>query len=278
LTFYSDDVKICYNLSYNETTGKNVSYISIAIMQTALPRLIRGDRKGIENPSRPIESGRGRLAGFWRPGRFLFYWALVFILSFSFLYKLGFVPEGILEIGDSLTAESAGDAGSVPQNDAEIISGIEYVNADSLSPKIIIPALGLDTEIVMPASAELGVLNTALYRGPVHYPGSGSPGNVGNVFIFGHSSLLSVVHNQNFKIFNGLKDLKPKDVIRIRWNGREYWYGVTSVAIKKADDTNINLSTDKKLLTLSTCRIIGSKEDRYVVEAEFMRSYPLRIL
>jgi len=49
------------------------------------------------------------------------------------------------------------------------------------------------------------------------------------------------------------------------------------MTIQKADDANINLSTARKLLTISTCRIFGGREDRYVVEAEFMRSYPLRV-
>jgi len=121
-------------------------------------------------------------------------------------------------------------------------------------------------------------LNDHLTRGVVHYPGSALPGEFGNVFLFGHSTGLRVVHNKAYAVFNGLKELTPGQVVRIRYGGREYWYRVTSVAMKAADEAWVDLRRDTKQrkLTLSTCNVFGAKTDRFVVEAEFMKSYPLR--
>ena len=220
-----------------------------------------------------------------RPSKiFMLCWLLSFMALFSALYALGFVPEAVAEAGDAVssffrydrgrslsivasTAEATAETGAAP-----VVDGVP---ADE--PRILIDDIDVDANIVFPESADLNILNTALTKGVVYYPGSGKLGEVGNVFLFGHSTGLKVVYNKNFEVFNRLKELEAGDVIRVQSDGREYWYRVLSTTIKKADDANINLSTARKLLTISTCRIFGGREDRYVVEAEFMRSYPLRV-
>lgn len=253
-------------------------------MQQSKPQLLRG-HQGVQDAA-VFAAKPKRRSHLFTPRLFVFYWAFSFLCIFSALYTLGFAPDGVLQIGDMLTAAVGRDKTTASEQTG-IVSGSHgttlalqttYATASSSEPRIIISAIGLNTAIELPKSADLDILNTALLSGPVYYPGSGEPGHVGNVFIFGHSSLLSVVHNQNFKIFNGLKDLKSGDVIRLQWRDTEYWYQVETVAIEKADDAHIDLATDKRLLTLSTCQIIGGKENRYVVQAEFMRSYPLRMM
>ena len=100
------------------------------------------------------------------------------------------------------------------------------------------------------------------------------PGETGNILLFGHSTTLQA-RNPAYKVFNRVKELKQGDTILLHSDTREYLYAVKGVEIKEANDAKIDLTSDRKLLTLSTCNIIGGKESRYVVTAEFVKSYPL---
>ncbi|MBI2055687.1 MAG: class D sortase [Candidatus Sungbacteria bacterium] len=142
--------------------------------------------------------------------------------------------------------------------------------------QIIIPAIGVDSIIVEPASADFSVLNKSLTKGVVHYPGSALPWENGNTFLFGHSAGNFTVRNKAYAVFNRLAELRNGDIIRLQYGNNEYWYRVTSLAIKKADQALVDLVSTKRMVTLSTCNLFGAKDDRYVVEAEFMESYPLR--
>lgn len=204
-------------------------------------------------------------------GRFITTWLILFVSLYALSSLAGVTPEGAREFAGFFLAplgtESAAET-EAPQ----------YEEVSVAVPEIVIPKIGVDAPVIFPQSRDLNILNTALASGVVHYPGSALPGETGNVFIFGHSTGLPVVHNKNYEVFNRVKELKKGDVIRIRMGSREYLYLVKTLEVKAADDARIDLESDKKLLTLSTCRIIGGKESRYVVTAEFLRSYPLRTL
>ncbi len=215
---------------------------------------------------------------------FILIWVLSFAALFSVFYAVGFVPKGVAEAGDAVISFFRAEKNSARIVTSSAAKGNDLsqdtpmdAGAFAGEPRILIDDINLDAGIVFPKSTDLNILNTALTKGVVYYPGSGKLGEVGNVFLFGHSTGLKVIYNKNFEVFNRLKELEAGDVIRVQSDGREYWYRVLSMTIQKADDANINLSTTRKLLTISTCRIFGAKEDRYVVEAEFMKSYPLRM-
>lgn len=209
------------------------------------------------------------------PRRFDFYFALRFsalwfalaVLLATLAYLAGWVPAGVAEFGDEIAARIGGGpaAGTAPG------AGV------SKPAEVLIPGIGVGAPIVFPRSAELGVLNSALTQGVVHYPGSALPGEAGTVFLFGHSTGLAVVHNRNFAVFNRLRELGPGSMVRLRYGEREYWYKVRSVDIKRADAAVVDLqNTGPGMLVLSTCRIFGALDERFVVTAEFVESYPLR--
>lgn len=220
-------------------------------------------------------------------------WFFLFLVFFFLLYATDLVPSGAAEIGDKLTvpladglekwdkflrsaAYPAGLSAPVsPSTEQAVVA--PAVPRTAHGPSIIIPKVAISAPIIFPKTRNTGELNNALTQGVVHYPDSAMPGERGNVFLFGHSSGLAVVHNNAFAVFNRLQELAPGDIIRIRSGSHEYWYRVRSVTARKAKDTRIDLATDQKLLTLSTCNLFGnSTEDRFVVEGEFVKSYPLR--
>ena len=154
----------------------------------------------------------------------------------------------------------------------------EIVNAETASEnpiRIIIDSIDVDVSVVTPASTAVEILDEALLGGVVHYPASAKLGEVGNVFLFGHSTGFRVVNNSAFKVFNNLKDLKEQDLIRLQSSSEEHIYRVTSVRLVNADEALVDLSLTGRKLTLSTCNTFGAKQERYVVEAEFIGVYDL---
>ncbi len=211
-----------------------------------------------------------KLEKFFRVGRV---WVGLFLALLGGSYFFGFMPTGAKEIFISFM--------SPPNLDSPILLSVPLRKADApvaetwTAPRIIIPKILVDSPIRLPSSNNLDILNAELVKGVVRWPDSAMPGKIGNVLLFGHSSTLSVVRNKAYQVFSNLKELKKGDLIKIHSDVTEYVYVVTGGKITKAGDAKINLISDKKILTLSTCNIIGGKESRYVIEAEFVRSYPL---
>jgi LPXTG-site transpeptidase (sortase) family protein len=139
-----------------------------------------------------------------------------------------------------------------------------------LPDKITISKIGVDSEIQKPQSQEVSVLDAALNKGAVYYPGSGTI-NFGNMFLFGHSTGFSIVNNQAYKTFNNLDDLVAGDEIEIESNGRTFIYKVQKVTLLDESAAFVDFSKTDQMLTLSTCNTFGQKQERWVVEAIFDR-------
>lgn len=242
--------------------------------------ILRGRAESLifENPPKPANTPASFLDTVLSKSFFakwLFSSALLLLISSS----LGLAPAGIselLKLNFSATHGAAlAAAGDIESHRAAFAYRESFIE----KTEIIIPAIEVRSPIVSPASNDLATLNRVLAEGVVHYPGSAAPGEVGNVFMFGHSANLPAARNKAYTVFNRVKELKPGDAIKIRDKNREYLYLVSSISVKKADDAKIDFVSEKRRLTISTCKLIGpSDEYRYVVEAEFLRSYPVRTL
>ena len=121
-----------------------------------------------------------------RAGRFVLTFALIFLLSSLFLWALGAVPVAPKVQGDMVVEEVQGEVREAPV-------------------RIVATSIGLDAKIENPDSRDLDVLDRALTRGAVRYPGSALLGEPGNMLLFGHSSYLSVVGNSAYRTFNDIQ-------------------------------------------------------------------------
>lgn len=217
-----------------------------------------------------------------RRALFGIFWLLFFFLITSVSYAAGFAPRGMQSFVHSFAASEEEENFQDPAAAQSVTSetpapSLPVFEAYRDDEKLVIPAIGIDSKIVFPESAEKQAMNKALMSGAVRFPSSTRPGEKGNILLFGHSTGLTNIRNKNFAIFNDIKLLKPGNTIMIHSRGREYIYIVSSVSIKNADDAKIELETTGRKLTLSTCKIFGSIEERYIVEANFLGSYPLAI-
>lgn len=141
--------------------------------------------------------------------------------------------------------------------------------------RVAIPVISVDGKVLNPTSTDLKVLDNALLSGAVRYPGSGDLESDKNIFMFGHSSALPVIHNQAFKMFSRVKELRPNDEIVLYSKSKKYTYLVKSVTLMTASDAYVNLNERGRKLIIATCNSFGTKQDRYVVVADFAGSSPL---
>ncbi|NCT55570.1 sortase [bacterium] len=107
-----------------------------------------------------------------------------------------------------------------------------------------------------------------------HYRGTSLPGEVGNSFIFGHSSMPIFYDPTNYKtIFTKIPDLDPGDKIIITYKDVDYSYTVRvekEMLPAEVNPYGVYYASlyNKSTVTLMTCTPPGSKKFRYIILAE----------
>ena len=147
--------------------------------------------------------------------------------------------------------------------------GNDVISTRTEPIKVVIDSVGINVLVSRPQSKDVSVLDNALLKGAVYYPGSGVIES-GNMFIFAHSTGLSVVRNQAFKAFSNLKNVKSGDKILITGDdGVTYRYIADSISLVDENEALVQFDTSTRMLTLSTCNTFGKKQERHVVKAHF---------
>lgn len=130
--------------------------------------------------------------------------------------------------------------------------------------RIYLPTLGSDDVHVVVE----GVSTSDLKKGPGHFPGTGLPGQLGNVVISGHRTTYGGP-------FNELDELDDGDAIVLETRTAFYTYSVERVFIVKPTAIGVTYPVPdrlgqrptKRLLTLTTCHPKYSARQRLIVRA-----------
>lgn len=94
------------------------------------------------------------------------------------------------------------------------------------------------------------------------------PGQVGNIFLFGHSQIPGG-DTSNFQgVFNDLHRLLPGDLITVYYQGERFNYEVEEGRVVGKDALSYLERTPRETLTLMTCWPLGLDVRRYVVRAK----------
>lgn len=104
-----------------------------------------------------------------------------------------------------------------------------------------------------------------------HLPGSALPGERGNVFITGHSSLPIFFRPDNFQaIFANLPQVRVGDDVNVNALGQEFDYRIISMKVVNPKDTWVVNPPDQegRYLTLMTCVPPGFNIKRLIVLAK----------
>lgn len=167
-----------------------------------------------------------------------------------------------------------------PSIDTKSVLGVSIQNKDNFSAiisnnkrttpvpyetfTISIPSIKLE-------SADVLVDDNTFDTHLSHLPGSALPGERGNVFISGHSSLPQFFKSDNYKaIFSKLPDVKKGDVIIADTGGQKFEYIVDGLKIVDPKETWVINSPDQtgRYLSLMTCVPPGLQIKRLVVLAK----------
>ncbi len=102
-----------------------------------------------------------------------------------------------------------------------------------------------------------------------HLPGTALPGERGNVFITGHSSLPFAPGNKKIPFFANLPNIKKGDDIFIDALGQRFDYVVVGMKIVDPKDTSVIAPPERegRYLTLMTCVPPGFNTKRLIVLA-----------
>lgn len=197
------------------------------------------------------------------PISFGVWFMVIFTLTFMVLAAADVLPEPIQ------------DNSASQNNGSELLERPAVVKNPELPVRIAAPAVGVQATVSNPQTTDLATLDTALLSGAVRYPTTAKLGAEGTMIIFGHSSRIPVVKNQNYKAFNNIQNLKKGEIISVYSATREYRYRVTGVRVANANEDVVQLVTTGKHLVLVTCDSFTSKASRFVVTAELAGTYPL---
>jgi sortase A len=124
----------------------------------------------------------------------------------------------------------------------------------ALIGRIAIPRLGLSVVVGE------GVDARTLRRAAGHIPGTGLPGQPGNVGISGHRDTF----------FRPLQNIRQDDIITVTMVAGDFRYRVVSIWIVSPADVSVLETSADEVLTLVTCYpfyFVGAAPERFIVRA-----------
>lgn len=131
--------------------------------------------------------------------------------------------------------------------------------------EIYIPKINVSAPVIwnVPENNQM----PSLENGVAQYSGTALPGQIGNVFIYGHSSYYWWDKGGYKEIFALLDQLQTSDKIYINYESKVYVYVVTAQKVVSPKDTNVLNPTSTPTLSLMTCVPVGTSLNRLVVTA-----------
>jgi LPXTG-site transpeptidase (sortase) family protein len=158
----------------------------------------------------------------------------------------------------------------------EITRGYDPTASGEARPSMNLAISKIETNapIVWAKSADEKDMQKDLETGVIRFPDTGIPGFVGNTIISGHSSNFVWAKGNYNHIFAKLGQLEIGDTLQItstQANGKyfSYTYKIVEKKVTTPSDPWVFAdTTDKKILTVSTCWPIGTDISRLVLKAE----------
>jgi sortase A len=139
--------------------------------------------------------------------------------------------------------------------------------------RLSIQKLGITAPIIITENKTEKEFQQDLAQGVVHYPGTAKIGEVGNAYIFGHSSDFLWKPGSFKTVFALLPKIQIGDIITAsNEQGQVFEYKVIETKIIKPNDLSV-LSQDtggRKILTLQTSYPVGTALKRFIVTAELV--------
>lgn len=137
---------------------------------------------------------------------------------------------------------------------------------------IVIEKIGVNAPIVADVdTTSREAYMEAMRYGVAHAKTTAKPDEVGNVYLFAHSTLNFWEFGEYATVFTTLHQLAPGDKIVIFYKGKRYDYRVAEKEIVPGFDlTPLTRTSSRNLLTLQTCDPPGTTWRRLIIIAELV--------
>lgn len=216
---------------------------------------------------------------FLMTGIIILFWSFFPIVSYQVQSYISSVisPKSPVAVDDSLSASKqilgAFDEYSTNLNDFSNASlwfpSLKVIKKKSINTVILPESYTLSIPKLNIYNAVVNVGGEDLNKGLIHYLPVSAPGQVGNVAIFGHSTLPQLFKDKDYKsIFTYLPTLQKGDEFYVTMNDKEYKYSVTEMFVVKPDQISVlDQKQDASYITLITCVPPGTFWNRLIVRA-----------
>jgi sortase A len=138
--------------------------------------------------------------------------------------------------------------------------------AQNQESRLKIPKIDVDAPIIWNVPEDK-IIDT-LEDGLAHYEGTALPGQVGNVFITGHSSYYVWAGGSYKEIFALLNKLENGDKIYLSYKGVLFEYEVLGQKVVLPDNISVLDQTNDHTLSLMTCTPVGTNLRRLIITAK----------
>ncbi|MCA9391870.1 class E sortase [candidate division WWE3 bacterium] len=177
--------------------------------------------------------------------------------------------DGVGETGETLPGEST----ALLPIDRVLGAQDNDADYDTGSVRLTIPRLNIDNaKVALDVNGDdERIYDGVLTQAVAHLKKSAYPGQVGNVFLFGHSMLPLLTTNNYESIFTNLPKVKTGDVVRVTQNNTVYTYQISQTGVVEPSDVFImNQPQTKRMITLMTCIPPGFSSNRYITVGELI--------
>jgi len=189
------------------------------------------------------------------------------ILIAAVLFAIFFYPLILHEIKFFIRDRSYNDSAAIVTDERNQIVARPTILAADKDFSIVIPKINANSKVIPNVNPyDSAVYQVALKDGVAHAEGTVFPGQIGNTFLFAHSSVNFYEAMKYNSIFYLLYKLKEGDVFYLVYGGVVYKYEVTQSKVVKASEIDyLSSDSNKKTATLMTCWPPGTTANRYVV-------------
>ena len=113
---------------------------------------------------------------------------------------------------------------------------------------------------------------TNLENGLIHLKGTAMPGEIGNVFVTGHSSNYPWAKGKYNNVFALLDKLVIGETIQLKYQEKDFLYEIKDIKVVNPDDVSVLQPTKNSVLTLMTCTPLGTSLRRLIITS--VQYYP----
>ncbi len=138
---------------------------------------------------------------------------------------------------------------------------------DMSDNSVAIPVIDVKAPITFKVNNTAKEVAAGLENGTIQINGTALPGQIGNMYITGHSSNYIWAKGDYNSVFALLDKLVVGDMVYVKYNSIVYEYKVTDQKIVSPKDVSVLKSSGQSVLTLVTCWPVGTSLKRVVVTA-----------